>query len=117
MLKKRREAAQKVADRLAAAEQALDVALSLAADLNAAMPAARREAGLSAVVGQDALDRSAAAYAALVTARRELVGAHHSLGETKIAIGLRTLSFGDLEDKLPVDSPRGSDAGHLRSVA
>jgi hypothetical protein len=114
MLKERREAAQKVADRLFAVEAAIDVALAAAAELNAAIPSARAEARISAVVGQDAIDRAAESFAFLVQARRHMVEAHHCLEETRIQIGLREVSVGDALPKpeRPKIAPR-----HMRAVA
>lgn len=94
MLKQRRDAVQQVADRLFAAEKAIDLALRCAAELNATMPTARSEANLAASVGQDALERAADAFASLVQARRQMVEAHQRLDETKTQIGLRTLAVG-----------------------
>ena len=94
MLRQRREAAQQVADRLFAAEKAIDAALTCAAELNATMPVARTDANLAATVGQDALERAAEAFASLVQARRQIVEAHQRLDETKTRIGLRTIAIG-----------------------
>jgi hypothetical protein len=114
MLKQRREAAQKVAESLFAAEDAIDVALAKAAEFSAAMVTARADAGFSALVGQDAFETSAAAFAALARARREIVDTHKHLSETKVQIGLRTFAAGDLTPKPPVEQ---ASSGHLRSVA
>ncbi len=113
MLKERREAAQKVADRLFAVEAAIDLALTRAAELNAAIPTARAEAKLSAVVGQDAIDRAAESFALLVQARRQMVEAHHCLQETRVQIGLREVSVGDALEKPKV----ASAPSHIRAVA
>ena len=68
MLKDRRNAAMRVAESLFAVEEAIDVALARAAELNGNMVTARSEAKLSALVGQDAFEVSVAAFAAsLVT--------------------------------------------------
>lgn len=117
MLKSRRDAAQRVATKLFATEAAIDQALISAAALNAAMPAARVDARLSAVVGQDALDRAAEAYACLMEARRKIVAAHKELDETKTQIGLRTISFGDVLDKPAISKTRGEGEPPLRIVA
>ncbi len=116
MLNKRREAAEKVAQRLAAAEAAIDQALTCAAELNAALPSARAEAGLSAVVGQEALDGAAEVYTRLVAARRGIVETHRMLDETKIQIGLRTVAIGDGLDKPAPIKPSGEAARPLRVV-
>lgn len=95
----RQAAAQKVADRLFALEDAIDTALTRAAELNASMPEARGEARLPAMVGQDAFDRAAETFSALVQARRSVVATHRSLDEARTQIGLREVSTGDMVPK------------------
>ncbi|MFN3945313.1 MAG: hypothetical protein ACK4K7_10320 [Allosphingosinicella sp.] len=111
MLKQRKEAAQQVADRLFAAEQAIDEALARAAELNAAMPAARSRANLAAQVGQDALEAAAESFAALVRARHQIVEAHRRLDAAKTQIGLRTVAIGGGMEKPPMGR-----AAHLSIV-
>ena len=112
MLKERREAAIRVADCLFAAEDAIDAALARAAELNAALVTARTEAGLSALVGQDAFEAAASAFAALARARRDIVETHKRLSETRIQVGLRSLAFGDM-GKPPRERGEGR---HLQAV-
>jgi len=114
MLKDRRTAAFKVAESLFATEVAIDAALARAAELNGNMVTARGEANLSAIVGQDAFEVSAAAFAALARARCDIVETHKRLNDTKIQMGLRTLAIGDTE-KPPLFE--GADGRHLQSVA
>lgn len=95
------EAAQQVADRLFAAEVAIDAALTAAAELNAVIPVARTRANISAVVGQCAVESAAGTLSALVNARRYIVDTHNRLKETQDQIGLRTVSFGGGTDKPP----------------
>jgi multidrug resistance efflux pump len=116
MLNQRRAAAEKVAQRLAAAEAAIDRALTCAAELNAALPSARAEAGISAVVGQEALDGAADVYSRLVAARRSIVETHRKLDETKTQIGLRTVAIGDGLDKPDPIRPSGEADRPLRMV-
>lgn len=116
MLKARRDAAVKVAESLFAAEEALDVALARAADLNSAIVTARAEAKLSALLGQDAIESAAATFAALIRARCSIVETHKRLDDAKTQIGLRTVSVGDAGPKPP--EPSGiSVSGHLSVVA
>ena len=96
MLKKRREAAMRVAESLFAAEEAIDTALARAAELNGTLVTARTDAQLSAIVGQDAFEVAAATFAALARARADIVETHKRLSETQVQIGLRTVSWGDL---------------------
>jgi len=113
MLKDRRSAALKVAESLFAAEEAIDTALARAAELNGNMVTARSEANLSALVGHDAFEVSAAAFAALARARCDIVETHRRLSEAKVQIGLRTVSVGEL-GKPPEE--RG-ESRHLQAVA
>jgi hypothetical protein len=111
MLKDRRAAAIKVAESLWATEAAIDAALARAAELNGNMVTARSEANLSALVGQDAFEVSAAAFAALARARCDIVETHKRLSEAKIQIGLRTVSIGE------TGKPPEMGGRHLQSVA
>jgi hypothetical protein len=117
----RQAVAQQVADRLFAVESAIDVALTRAAELTAAMPAARTEARLPAMIGQGALDRAAEAFVALVEARRRIVETHASLDEARIQIGLKEVASGDTVPKTPPGFTEGATrevpAAHLRAVA
>ena len=95
MLKARRDAAMKVAQSLFAAEDAIDEALARVAALNGTLVMARSDAQLSAIVGHDAFEVAAAAFAALAIARGEIVETHKRLSETKIQVGLRAVAIGD----------------------
>lgn len=111
MLKERRAAAMKVAESLFAAEDAIDLALARAAELNSTLVTARSDAQLSAIVGQDAFEVAAAAFVALAKARAEIVETHKRLSEAKIQIGLRSLAVGD------PGKPPMADGHHLQVVA
>jgi hypothetical protein len=117
MPRTRQAIAQRVADRLFAAESAIDLALTRAAELNASMPEARADARLPAMIGMEALDKAAGAFAALVEARRRMVEAHQSLDATRAQIGLKEVAAGDL---IPKPAPALAEAsplgGHLRAV-
>lgn len=120
MPKLRQAVAQKVADRLFAVEGAIDVALMRAAELTAAMPQARMEARLPAMVGQEALDKAAQAFVALVEARRCIIETHKSLDQTREEIGLREVDAGDTVPKVPGVSPLSAQRATptpLRAVA
>jgi hypothetical protein len=114
MLTNRRAAAIRIAESLIAAEDAIDIALARAAELNGTMVMARSHANLSAIVGQDAFEVSAAAFAALARARSDIVETHRRLSEAKIQVGLRTVGVGELPEK-PYEE-RGSGS-HLQAVA
>lgn len=117
----RQAVAQQVADRLFAVESAIDLALTRAAELNAAMPQARTDARLPAMIGQSALDRAAEAFTALVEARRRIVATHASLDEARVQIGLREVASGDSVPKtLPgfTEASAGeAPVAQLRAVA
>ena len=102
MLKQRQNAAENLAKRLFAAEQAIDEAISKMADLTGYMPIARTNANLSAVVGQDALSAAAESLSALVGARGQLVATHNRLAETRDQIGLQAMAMGSGDMKPPV---------------
>jgi len=116
MLKDRRTAAIRVAESLFAAEEAIDTALARAAELNGSMVTARTDAKLSALVGQDAFEVSASAFAALARARCDIVETHRRLSDAKIQVGLRTVAIGDAWPKPPVPETEGVGR-HLRVVA
>lgn len=116
MLKNRLTAATKVAQSLFAAEQAIDAALARAAELNGNMVTARTDAKLSALVGQDAFEVSAAAFAALARARCDIVETHKRLSEAKIQVGLRTIAVGD-EANWPKPTAPNGETRHLKVVA
>jgi hypothetical protein len=114
MLRARQNAATKVVESLYAAEDAIDVALARAAELNSRLVTARTEAGLSALVGQEAFEVAASTYAALARARCDIVETHKRLSETKIQIGLRSVAIGDSVPKPPSASTTNR---HLQAVA
>jgi len=94
MLKQRRDAAENVAKRLLAAEQAIDDAIYKVSDLAGYMPIARTNAKLSAVVGQDAIVQASETLSALVAARGHLVATHNHLAVTRDQIGLQAMAMG-----------------------
>lgn len=106
MLKARRDAAAKVAESLFAAEDAIDAALARAAELSTAIVTARKDANLSAIVGQEAFEVAASAFASIARARGDIVEAHKRLSETQIQIGLGAIAFGD-NGKPSVGEPTG----------
>lgn len=89
---KRREVAQDVADRLFAAEQAIDIAIARTAELTGFIPAARIDAGLACEVGQEALEYAAESFSSLIKARANIIASHKELNTTKDQIGLRAVT-------------------------
>lgn len=113
MLSIRRKAAQNLANKLIAAENAIDLALQRTAELAGAMPQARSDAHYAAEIGQEAMERAVNAIAVLVQARREIVATHKELAETRDRVGLTAFAMGGLMDK-----PVAVDASPLiRAVA
>ena len=102
MLKQRQDAAEHLAKRLFAAEEALDEAIRKMGDLIGYMPAARASANLSAVVGQDAIAEAAETLSAMVGAREHLVATHHRLAEVRDQIGLQAMGMGSTDMKPPL---------------
>jgi len=96
MLNERLAAAREVADQLFAAERAIDAALTEVAALSACMPRVRVEANIAANLGHGAMERSAAAVAAILAARREIIAAHEELAVAKDEMGLRTFAMGGM---------------------
>ncbi len=99
MRNQRIAAARDVAEKLHAAEAAIDEAFARVAQLNMALPEARRTANLSAVIGQDVFSRTAGSMQHLASARQEMVAAHHGLFEAQTDLGLARMNFGGGEDK------------------
>lgn len=99
MLKQRRMVAEQIASALFEAEAAIDAALAKTAALTGVMPALRQEAGLSALIGQDALERATQAIMALAEARRAIVETHKELSVAQEQIGLGAVMVGGTDTK------------------
>jgi hypothetical protein len=95
MLKQRRMVAEQVAGALFEAEAAIDAAIAKAAALTGIMPQLRREAGASALIGQDAVEHASQAILALTDARRSIVETHKQLSIVQTQIGLGAVMLGD----------------------
>jgi hypothetical protein len=88
MLKQRRMVAEQIAGALFDAEAAIDAALAKTAALTGIMPSLRKEAGASALIGQDAVEHASQAIQALADARRAIVETHKELSVAQTQIGL-----------------------------
>ena len=103
MLKQRRMVAEQVAAALFEAEAAIDAAITKAAILTGVMPQLRKEAGASALIGQDAVERASQAIMSLTEARRAMVETHKELTVAQTQIGLGAVKMsgtnGDGGDK------------------
>jgi len=95
MLKQRRMVAEQIAAALFEAEAAIDAAISKTATLTGVMPSLRREAGASALIGQDAVERASQAIMALAEARRAIVETHKELSIAQTQIGLGAVVMTD----------------------
>src|SRR5579863_5738845 len=116
MLSKRRTAMEAVAPELFAMESAIDEAILQSTRLTASLINERRNAGLSAVVGHDAIERSGATFSTLIAARREVVATHAELGSLKQKVGLGAVMIGGAGDKPDIEP--GEEAGpSIRVVA
>jgi hypothetical protein len=112
MLKQRRAAAEQVAERLFAAESAIDAALASTAALAGILPTVRGNAGLSVHFAQGAMERASEAVAALTVARGKVVATHDELSITRDQMGLRQVAFGGGIDKPPLPTVHS----HLEEV-
>jgi hypothetical protein len=111
MLKQRRLIADQVAASLFEAEAAIDAALGKAAALASVMPSLRAEAGLSALIGQGAVEWSSKSISALTEARRAIVETHRELSVAQKQMGLGAVAYGD-----PL-KPEMEAAGRILHVA
>jgi len=113
MLKERRMVAEQIAGALFEAEAAIDAAISKTAHLTGVMPSLRRQAGASALIGQDAVERASQAIMALAEARRAIVETHKELSVAQGQIGLGAITMnGDVGEKPP---PEGVAVAHRRA--
>jgi hypothetical protein len=116
MLVKRRKAMEAVAPELLAMESAIDDAILQSTRLTASLITERRNAGLSAVVGHDAIERSGATFSTLMAARREIVATHEELRALKQQVGLGAVMVGNAGDKPDALIATIADASNLRAV-
>jgi hypothetical protein len=82
--------AQRVANQLAATENAMDSAIKETSQLLNGLLDARQELKVSAVFGDDATRKVMDALAALSVARQSVIDAHNELAELKLRAGIRT---------------------------
>jgi len=116
MLAKRRNAMEAVAPELFAMESAIDDAILQSTRLTASLINERRNAGLSAVIGHDAIERSGSTFSTLIAARREIIATHEELGSLKRQVGLGAVMVGNGGDKPDIE--QAEEAGpSIRVVA
>jgi hypothetical protein len=115
MLKQRRMVAEQIAAALYEAEAAIDAAIAKTAALTGVMPALRAQAGASALIGQDAVERASQAIMSLAEARRAIVETHKELSIAKEQIGLGAVMTDTGGDKPPPLFAR--EVRQLRAIA
>ena len=115
----RNELGRQMAEKLYAAERALDAALAEIGDLAALMTRGRMDHGIAAVVGQEALEYVAKCGGTLTKARRALIEGHKQMARDARAkrIVWTTGLVGPGETKPTDDGPRVETIGRLREVA
>jgi len=87
------------ADQLFVTENAVDQALTEAGQLISTLTRLRVAAGVSAVVGDEAMQSVLEATASLGVARSAITRAHGQLDEVKVRLGCRTVAVGTGQDK------------------
>lgn len=114
----RNELGRQMAEKLQAAERALDVALAEIGDLSALMTRGRMDHGIAAVVGQQSLEHVAKCGGALTKARRALVKGHRQMARDARLMRIAWNGFGGPSETKPgEDGPRLAPTGRLRQAA
>ena len=100
---------------MAAAERAIDEAITRVARLMARVPEARVQADLSAVVGQHVFDHMGSTISSLTAGRGEMVKVHRLLETLRREFNLPVVSYGDkvLDPKI---SPTETNVARLHAV-
>lgn len=105
---------QGAANKLFAAEKAIDVAIAEAANLTTGLADARDELRLSMVVTDKASRHVMDAMLLLAQARTAMVEAHNEMNEVKLRLGVRTKMIGFFEKG---EGPAPSARAELTRVA
>jgi hypothetical protein len=108
--------AQRVATKLFAAENAVDAAILEASQLLSGLIEARKEMGLSAVLGTEAVSKVSLALSTLSDSRQAMVDAHNVLNDAKLRLGIRTRMDG-VGPKGSLDDDLGDNVVEHRIVA
>ena len=114
---KKADAARAGARKLMEAEAALDNALRETAELVGMLPALRLEAGLSAVVGQAAVEDLGETLSHILIARRTMVRAHAGLQTVRVQMGCGAVAVGVLDKPADGDAPRTSGSNVVERPA
>ena len=103
------QSALEVATQVRAVEDCIETALLELAELQGRMIRARATVGVGIATGHEAFEQVAAVLQGLVTARGGMACAHAKLVEAKQKVpGLRTTSFGDVNECPEPQQPAGS---------
>lgn len=105
--------ARAVAEQLIATEIQLDMAIVASAQLIQSVVSTRLDNKLAMSVGHDAIAKMCRTSNILIDARSELIDAHASMRIAQTRVGLREVSFGDLDGCPPMD---GSAVKHEATV-
>ena len=103
---KRSEVVIEGARSLFATELAIDHAYGQTAGLASRLIELRVAGGVSAVIGQEALDEVSEALSDLNRARAKIVRAHGKLDGVKTQLGCRTVATGGMDKDNPEVAPR-----------
>ncbi|KPF80509.1 hypothetical protein IP88_00025 [alpha proteobacterium AAP81b] len=115
MIAQTRIAANGVAEKLLAAEAAIDAALAAVAGLTASVPLATQAANVGMHVGQEALMHAMESCQQLVKARTNIIRTHKALRSASGEVGLGNVMFADTH--CPPEAAAGAPARHLAVVA
>lgn len=91
--------AKDMASKLFAAEEAIDAARNLTAELVSYMPVARQQARVSLDVGQDAIESVLESMQMLSGARERMIETHDALARTQESARLAPRNFGGFVNK------------------
>ena len=103
-----RLAANEIADRLAAAEAAIDAALAAVASLTAAIPVGAAQANVGMHVCHTALMHASESCGQLVKSRTNIIRTHKALRAIQGQVGLGEVNFNDMncpDSKASVTAP------------
>ena len=103
-----RLAANEIADRLAAAEAAIDAALAAVASLTAAIPVGAAQANVGRHVCHTALMHASESCGQLVKSRTNIIRTHKALRAIQGQVGLGEVNFNDMncpDSKASVTAP------------
>jgi hypothetical protein len=115
MIAQTRIAANSVAEKLFAAEAAIDAAIAAVASLTAAMPMAAQQANAGMHVGHEALMHAMESCQQLVKSRSNIIRTHSALRTAQTDVGLAAVNFGDTN--CPPSAEAGAPVRHLAAVA